>query len=177
VPDWKNTDVLQAHQTEKPILWWEMRDLPDLLPDTSDEALASVFPPGGGAKLRTWHHAGDDKKGGVHFLSTRAGTPMHSDPAFWRYTHHLVLRNDGLRVHGLEQDDGVPRMEPGLMLCLDTWSPHQVSVDPRMTTVKRGTGLYKVAVAVDREQPLGPNEAWSLLSSRLEDRSVAVDAA
>lgn len=166
--NWKPGTPLRADQTELPILWWEFRDLPEALPDLSDEVFLRLFGGGRNQRIKTWGHDAN----GVHWLSTRNGTPMHTDPAYARYTHHLTMRNDAFRLHGLAAEVDYPVLVPGVMLCLDTHSPHQVSPDPRLAAQAKllGTG-FKIALAVDSPEPIEPEIAWTLLSSRLSDAS------
>ena len=101
--------------------------------DYSDAVLARFLPPGRGIALRSFGHDGD----GVHWLLTRGGTPLHYDPAYARYSHQLVLRNDGNRLRGLPRYDDPaiwhPPLVPGVMYALDTHSPHKGTKDPRMS--------------------------------------------
>lgn len=151
---------LVAGQHEVPVLWTvrtTVRPDPALY---TDEALAPFLPPGRGIALRAFGHDGDS----VHWLLTRAGTPLHTDPRYARYSHQLVLRNDGGRVGGLPRYDGEgfwhPPMEPGVMYCLDTHSPHQGKPDERME-VRRP--VLKLVAAVDSDVCVLPADVWPLL--------------
>lgn len=156
--------VLGEDQHDPPILW--MINRPSSLkfvPPVTDSELDVVFGSGRSQKIKSFGHDDD----AVHWLVTRSGTDLHVDNSYARYSHHLLIRNDGMRIRGLSdardtEDNWHPVMVPGVMYCLDTHSPHRVLHDPRLTeSVGRG---YKVQVAVDREQPLEPKEAWALLS-------------
>ena len=127
--------------------------VPVSLPVVEDDELVPAFGPGRSRKLKSWGH----DEHGVHWLVTRNGTELHTDPTYLRYTHHLVYRNDGFRIRGLS-DDLHPPMVPGAMYCLDTHSPHEVVPDERL----EGEHLYKVQLAVDREDPLSPPGAYKL---------------
>lgn len=141
-----------------PVMWFVKIPAPP--GDFSDEALARFLPPGRGRTLRSFGH--DDMD--VHWLLTRAGTPLHHDPAYPRYSHQLVLRNDGTRIRGLprydERSNWHPPLVPGAMYLLDTHSPHQGLPDPRMSPPPVVT---KLAIAVDLHEPLSPDQAWPLL--------------
>ena len=150
--------ALSAGQSAMPVLWQvQTAEVPADYPDAE---LAPLLPRGRGIALRSFGHDAD----GVHWLLTRAGTPLHRDPAYARYSHQLVLRNDGNRLRGLPRyDDRAswhPPFVPGAMYALDTHSPHQGLRDPRM----RPTGVViKLVIAVDRDELLTPAEAWPLL--------------
>lgn len=131
--------------------------------DTSDEAMEAYLGKGSGMKLKSFGH--DTTGTGVHFLLTRKGTTVHTDKAYTRYSHQLVLRNDGNRLRGLPRYDSenpedwhLP-ITPGVMYCLDTHSPHQGLHDPRIGT-KAG---LKAVLAVDRDEILSQEEAWDLI--------------
>ena len=147
-----------------PVLWLVRVRAAIVTGDYSDEALARFLPPGRGIKLRSFGHDED----GVHWLLTRAGTPLHYDPAYARYSHQLVLRNDGNRLRGLprydDRADWHPPLWPGTMYALDTHSPHHGVPDPRMDPPPV---VLKLCIAVDRDEPLSPAEAWPLLSRYL----------
>ena len=129
--------------------------------DYSAETLARFLPPGRGIKLRSFGHDPD----GVHWLLTRAGTALHHDPAYARYSHQLVLRNDGNRLRGLPRYDSPdrwhPPLVPGVMYALDTHSPHQGTKDPRMDPPPV---VLKLAIAVDRDELLTPRQVLPMLT-------------
>jgi hypothetical protein len=146
-----------------PVLWQVQTGDPGTA-DYSDATLARFLPGGRGIKLRSFGHDED----GVHWLLTRAGTPLHHDPAYARNSHQLVLRNDGNRLRGLPRFDGPewwhPPLGPGAMYALDTHSPHQGTKDPRMTPPRV---VLKLVIAVDRDELLTPAQAYPLLSRLL----------
>jgi hypothetical protein len=154
---------LSADWAAMPVLWlvsvpsWPLGFRP---PPPTDEALAAYMPPGRKRTLRSFGHDAD----GVHWLITRGGTPLHHDPAYARYSHQLVLRNDGNRLRGLPRYDHRlnwhPPLRPGTMYALDTHSPHQGLPDERMDPPPVVT---KLVIAVDRDELLTPEQAWALL--------------
>ena len=77
---------------------------------------------------------------------------MHRDPGYLRYTHHIIVRNDGFRIRGLS-DTLHPTMEPGAMYCLDAVSPHQVVTDNRLTSERP---IYKLQIAIDSNEIMEP---------------------
>lgn len=107
-------------------------------------------------RLNTYAHVGDKKS--AHLIAVRSGTTLHIDPAYTRYTHQLILRNDGYYLHGIDETlPGIP-YGPGTMFCCDTHSPHKLSRDPRLTA-----GMFYVALAVDSDRAMTPDEAWAAL--------------
>jgi hypothetical protein len=144
--------------------------------DCSDDVLDVVFaatpkPPtgrvgrgAGGRRLRSWGHDAD----GVHFLAVQGGTALHNDVAYTRYSHQLVLRNDGTRIRG--EPDAAPDnwhvpMKVGTLYWLDTHQLHQGLIDPRMAPTAKVP--RKCVIAVDRDEPLPLDQAWGLLSRYL----------
>ncbi len=163
MPTISEDHVLAPGERAQPILWQVRPTGADALRisrefDTSDAAMHAVLGAGTARALKSFGHDGQ----GVHYLLLRGGTGLHTDTAYTRYTHQLVLRNDGTRVRGL-RDEGAwhPPMTPGQMYCLDTHSPHIGCPDPRMDPPKRG--YMKAVIAVDRDEPLDPMQAWDLL--------------
>jgi hypothetical protein len=158
---------LKADQLDDPILWIvtiseSARSLIDEI-DLSDAAMERYLGGGGSMKLKSFGHDSD----GIHFLLTRKGTAVHTDPAYARYSHQLVLRNDGNRLRGLPRldhgPDHYPMLVPGTMYCLDTHSPHQGTEDPRFTKRpgQAGCGM-KAVIAIDRNEALDPGDVWPL---------------
>jgi hypothetical protein len=152
--------VLTGDQRGNPVVWLAGPLQLPRMPDVSDAALLPAFGEGRGRKLKSWGHMGEY---GAHWLITRSGTPLHNDPAYPRYSHHLIVRNDGFRLTGLG-DPAMPPLVPGMIYCLDAHSPHQVVADPRMAT---GRPLFKVQLAVDFDEPVSQELAWALLTPLL----------
>lgn len=155
---------LPDDETPFPILWIT-GPIEFELPDTSVPILEEVFGGGNSRKLKSWGHGGDVP--GLHWLATRNGTALHRDTTFTRFTHHLILRNDGFRIRGLVDDDGaLPMLVPGMMYCIDTHSPHQVVIDGRFGNYRPH---YKVQLVVDRDEPLTIEEAFDILVPAASD--------
>lgn len=137
------------------------------MPDCSNSVMERYLGATNDMKIKSFGHDGD----GVHFLLTRAGTTLHYDATFARYSHQLVIRNDGNRLRGLPaydtEDQWHPPLLPGVMYALDTHSPHQGLPDPRMGKPARGVRLMKAVIAVDRDELLTPEQAWPLLARYL----------
>lgn len=147
--------------TNHPVLWvTPPRDL-GRIPDVSDAALQRVF---GDDKATSRIKSGDWNEDGVHWLITRSGLTMHNDGGYTRFTHHLVLRNDGFMLQGTDRASMHPPIGVGSLVCLDTHSEHTLCRDPRLEP-----GKYKAALVVDFDEALKPFEAWKILSKRLTD--------
>jgi len=160
---------LQPEDRPNPVVWYRRTRLTGHAVDVSDEVMRAHFGDGKGKKIKSFGH----DPGGVHFLLTRDGTIVHTDKAYTRFTHQLVLRNDGNRLRGLARYDGGehtwhPPLVVGSMYCLDTHSPHQGLKDPRMNPGP--PPIYKAVIAVDRDAPLPPSDAWLLLQRLLTDQ-------
>lgn len=154
VTDWKPGTRLLDDQSAFPFVWtWDLGMGFDGLAPTA--ALEIAMGPGKGRKLRSWGHDDD----GVHWLATRAGANLHTDRNYARYSHHVIVRNDGWRLRGVDDGRRIMPLMPGVMYCLDTWSPHAIVPDLRLNAKP----LYKVQIAVDRDEPLNRVEAEALM--------------
>jgi hypothetical protein len=148
---WKG-GALRADQTGHPILWHDTLDAlgyGDLiaLPELDTEWFDAFW---GDKKLlhglRTWGHKDKSDKTSPHFLCTRDGLGFHTDPGSRRYCLQIQLVNQGFVVHGLEDDiNQMPLFTPGLVILLDSWSPHAVSRDPRIPQL----GPNKLLITMD----------------------------
>lgn len=151
---------LRQGQNAFPVLWVTTTTARPDPARYSDEALARFLPPGHGRALRSFGHDANT----AHWLLTRGGTPLHIDPAYARYSHQLVLRNDGNRLRGLPRFDQLhPPLIPGVMYLLDTHSPHIGLPDERLGR-SRVTGMLKIVAAVDSDRMMHPGEAFRLLA-------------
>lgn len=134
---WKPGTPLANHQSGHPVIWFRTlagMGIDAALPKVGPDWFAGFW---GDTKstmrLRTFGHLNPADRRSPHFLCTRGGTPMHTDPAYSRYALQLQLVNQGFIVHGLNDNvDAMPVFYPGLVILLDTHSPHKVSRDPRM---------------------------------------------
>ncbi len=108
-------------------------------------------------RLRVFGHQDKSDKAKPHFLCTRraplrGAVKYHTDPGYARYCLQIQLCNPGgFMVHGpADIIDDVPLYNPGLVILLDSWSPHAVSRDPRMPH----TGINKLLAGIDfRDKP------------------------
>lgn len=158
------TTTLRPDQQAWPILWSEARG-PLTVPDAGDVWVVPHFGTAivKSSRLVMWGH--DDL--GTFYIACRGGTALHTDPGYIRYSHQLIIRNDGWRLHGMEVRPSSDPLMVGTFYCLDTHSPHQVAKDPRL-----GTGLYWLALVIDNDVPLTPEVAWLCLAPRLQEAHV-----
>src|SRR5262245_34051264 len=104
MPDWKHYHQLGPHQSAMPILWqhrWE--EFSELvLPVIDDADMVTIQGPGESQRVFTYGHARGNKRDGSdpHFITTRTSYQLHTDTGFVRFTHQVVLRNDGFLVGG-----------------------------------------------------------------------------
>lgn len=162
----KNDYILKEGEREDPLVWVDFSHIDEVITGNlpSSENIAEVF---GKSRLKSWGHL----ENGVHWLSTKKGTTMHTDPRYPRYTHHLMVRNDGFRLHGMkDEEESHPILEPGAMYCLDAHSPHKVSIDTRYGVDKP---QYKIQIAIDADEILTPDETWVIVKKLLEEKSVS----
>lgn len=147
---------LRADQRAMPLVWILRTDF---VAQPVADAVLDVAAGSKGYKrvLRSWGH--DERT--VHWLMTRCGTNLHTDTAYLRYSHHLIIRNDGWRIIGADMEQWPRLLTPGTIYCLDTHSPHQVVPDPR---IAKGRPLYKLQVALDASEVLDPGAVRRLLS-------------
>jgi hypothetical protein len=148
--DWPRDGELSPDQTGHPVLWHAY--LKELgyhiqLPKLSARWFADFW---GDQKesrrLKSFGYQTGKDSTTPHFLCTRGGYQMHTDPGFTRYALQLQLYNDGFLLCGLKDRPAeMPVFFPGLVILLDTWSPHQVIRDPRLAN----EGSNKLLCGID----------------------------
>lgn len=166
MPSVRRDEPLKAGQLARPVVWVDRTRQVSSFPRCDDQVMGRVIDLERTRRFRSWGHDAD----GVHWLCTRMGLGLHVDPAYTRFTHQLIVRNDGWRIEGHDREFLHPMLTPGTLVCLDTWSPHAVVVDARF---RARAPLLKLQIVVDRAQPLTPDEVWALCSPRLADRDIA----
>lgn len=131
---WPKDGQLSADQTGHAVLWHAtlkelgFGDVPKLDASWLDRCWGD-----GKAtrRLKTFGHLSD--KASPHFLISRGGLPFHTDPGYTRYCLQIQVFNGGYCVHGLlDQVVDMPLFLPGLVILLDSWSPHAVTRDKRL---------------------------------------------
>jgi hypothetical protein len=147
---------------DNPAIYVNVVDIPEQIKIPTDDELRLVF----GAKdfnknkrLKTWGRSKDlsGKKiltGDPHFIGVRNGTPLHFDPSYPRYSHHLKIRVDGeIYVRGLDKQE--TRLTRGVFYILDTHSPHQV--------LNKAKGdAWNVAISIDSHERMHPQTAINM---------------
>ena len=134
---------LKDGQLECPVVSLKRVDLPDGFIYPTDDMLAEVFK-GKGHQLRTWGRTQGVKVDDPHWIGVKGQTPLHWDPAYPRYSHHLKIRVDEWAAcRGMNKI--ALKMTRGLFYILDTHSPHQViSKDKKWT--------WNVAISLDSHE-------------------------
>lgn len=135
--------ILKDWQKDDPLIWSRQIRL-EIKSDYS-EMLLSVFGSGKSRRLITWERNESDFNG-PHWIGVRNGTPLHTDPRYQRYTHQLVVRNDGFDLGGF--GDARHSIATGTLFCMDTHSPHAIVKNDR------NTGLYYLAASMDSKEVL-----------------------
>tara|TARA_R110000803_G_scaffold28011_8_gene65118 strand:- start:7755 stop:8264 length:510 start_codon:yes stop_codon:yes gene_type:complete len=141
---------LKPGQRSNPVVHVEQVDLPASIVIPGDADLLKVFKTGG-YRLQTWGRpkdaSGKDiRKMAAHWIAVRGGTPLHTDPAYPRYSHHLKIRVDpGTFVRGMNKVE--LELARGMFYILDAHSPHQVfhKLEPK---------AWNVAVSIDNDRPI-----------------------
>lgn len=124
--------------------------------------LKEVFGEGRSRRLQTWARPADDPNG-PHWIGVRGGTPLHTDPRYPRYTHQLLVRNDGWRLTGWSNDLSGPPWITGTLFCCDTHSPHILTRD-----IALGSGLFYLAASIDSKTPLALDDVLPRLVAFVE---------
>lgn len=141
---------LKPDQSVNPILNHQMVDLPADIFVPTDEQLTVIFDPDKHS-LKTWGRAPGVKNGTEpHWIGVCKQTPLHTDRAYPRYTHHLMLRVDNFILRGVDLTE-LPLVR-GLFFTLDTHSPHQLLAKDKLAK-------WYLAVSMDSKFPLNPEAA------------------
>ena len=99
--------------------------------------------------LKTWNRKEGLKVNDPHFIGVRKQTPLHTDKAYPRYSHQILLRCDNFLVRGLDLVE-TPLCR-GTYFVLDGHSPHQLH-----STVPKNNGMY-VAISIDNHYVMHPD--------------------
>lgn len=158
---WNHT--LTGDQLADPVVHAETVDLPPLAICPTDEDMVTVADRLGVKKigLQTWGRAVDAAgktilTGDPHWIAVQGSTPLHYDPRYPRYSHHLKVRVDDFTyVRGLAKT--VWKLHRGLFYILDTHSPHQVFKAQRGGDW-RTKPSWNIAASIDSHEVLHPAE-------------------
>lgn len=151
--------VLKPGQLADPILWRGTLAPPEggFVPKaTAIKMLFAIFGAGKGSRLQTWARDPNDPDG-PHWIGVRQGTGLHTDPRYPRYTHQLVVYNDGWAVGGFKKIVTPDPWTVGTVFCLDTHSPHILLADPRLRV--HGNAWYYLAASMDSKVPLSQEQS------------------
>lgn len=150
---------LKNDERSNPVVFICDVDLPKDVILPSEQALMRVFQTNdfrkGSGRLTTWGRE-VDRDGNLvlqksaHWIAVRNGTPLHVDPRYPRYSHHLKVRCDkNIAVRGLDKKESF--LSRGSFYILDTHSPHQVVNHNKYD-------VWNVAVSVDSDHILNADE-------------------
>lgn len=116
----------------------------------SDEDMAVIFPKGT-QSLTTWGRTAGTKQLDPHWIAVQSGTPLHTDPGYPRWSHHLILRvTEPATLHGMSADKGVDLCR-GQYYRLDGHSPHRLRhLGPKPR--------WYVACSIDSDEPQDADE-------------------
>lgn len=151
---------LKPHQSANPIIHVRQVALPDGFIYPNDEQLKKVFGVDEFKKrqsrLKTWGRTVDSNGKTIllndpHWIAVRNGTPLHYDPKYPRYSHHLKIRVDeNTFARGLSKIE--LHLKRGTFYIFDTHSPHQVLAPE---------GAWNVSISVDSDHVLNADEVIS----------------
>jgi hypothetical protein len=135
--------TMKPEWAENPVVHHQYVELSDSIKIPATEDLLKTFKTPA-YTLQTWKRSKDITgktilENDPHWIAVRGSTPLHIDPRYPRYSHHLKLRVDpGIAIRG--HDKVELQLVRGLFYILDTHSPHQVTA-PK--------GAWNVAVSID----------------------------
>ena len=156
----KETDSFTSTMSINPVVQYEYLDLPKSIINPADEQMDIIMK---GRNIKTWgrnkgEHAGLDPHWICLGFRKRRKAPLHTDPLYPRYSHHLKIKVDnGIVCGGIPENypqfpEGKKRatldMRRGLWYILDTHSPHQVY------TVN-DSAVWNLSISIDSHTVLG----------------------
>ena len=142
--DWKWSEALREGMSDAPFLELAQIEIPDTLRNPSDSDMELAMP-SKGHSLKTWGRTAGTLTDDPHWIGVKRSTPLHFDPKYPRYTHHLMLRVDErLRLRGYDKNE--VQLSRGTYFVMDGHSPHQMFSEPR-------GGVWYFAVSIDAHEP------------------------
>lgn len=118
--------------------------------------LAQLFP-GDSHQLKTWGRTPGTLRLDPHWIGVRYATPLHIDPKYPRYTHHLIVHaSPGFVLRG--HDKVETAVVPGAYLVVDTHSPHQLFAQAK-------TSKWYLAVSLDADAVLDHDQILPVLAA------------
>ena len=141
-------------QLTNPVIEHALVPLPADVLTPSVEDLRQVFP-GAKQSLKTWGRTPGVLNGvEPHWIGVHKQTPLHVDPMYPRYTHHLLLRVDDFALRGVDKV-GCPLIR-GSYVVVDTHSPHQLFARTK-------SAVWYLAVSMDSPVKLPRTEVLPAL--------------
>ena len=145
---------LKDFQISNPVVAITNIDLSDMYICPTNETMDNLFPVKN-QSLRTWGRAvGQHKGNDPHWMRIKKGTPLHTDPLYQRYSHHLVLKADGYGLRGYDKVE--TQIGRGTVYVLDVHSPHQV-------TYHDENNLWYLSVSMDCDSIMDWQESIPIL--------------
>jgi len=132
-----------------------------------DATLAELF--SSAASLKTWGRANGQLVGTPHWIAVHRDTPLHTDPAYPRYSHQLIVRaDDGFVLRGHDKIE-LP-IKRGTLIRLDTHSPHQLFN-------REGKKGYYIGASMDMHEALPLKVVRPILMSYIRTAAFLTDEA
>jgi|21_taG_2_1085346.scaffolds.fasta_scaffold20511_3 hypothetical protein len=144
--------TLKDYQRSNPVVYSQDYILPHTIIEPSDAVLNEIFKKG--ETLKTWGRSKKDGKTVVrndpHFIACSKNTPLHVDPRYPRYSHHLKIRVDS-EIYARGIDKVAMKLNRGTFYILDTHSPHQIFQNKEVSTDRTS---WNVACSLDSDDIL-----------------------
>jgi hypothetical protein len=135
----KKENGLKEGMLPTPVIYHSAIDTKDLLVVKKTDL--DAFFTAKGHSLKTWGRTPNVKTLDPHFIGVRGQTPLHTDPAYPRYSHQLkIYVNNDIYATGYNGEKY--QLHRGFFYCLDTHSPHQILAP------KNG---YNISISVDSD--------------------------
>jgi len=149
--DWKWADPLREGMVSMPFVDISEVELPAGVAARvpTEDDLGRVFPKAAHS-LKTWGRTPGILVDDPHWIGVSGSTPLHFDPKYPRYTHHLLLVIDSdFVLRGYDKEE--VGLKQGTYFCMDGHSPHQLHAK------KRGARWY-LAVSIDSHEQMPRDE-------------------
>lgn len=151
--------VLKNGQLSNPILYVEST-VKDINFTFNEEEIKTVMN-GKGHQLKTW--GGSPSTSAPHWIGVRKQTPLHTDPRYPRYTHHLVVYVDNFCLRGLDKEE-TPVFK-NQYIVIDTHSPHQ------LLALGKNEGYY-IAASMDSYEVLDREKTINALRNFINNSTI-----
>ena len=132
---------LTGDQLSNPVIYSEA-NIQGITANFDEEAVLQVLT-NKGHQLKTW--GGGNSTSEAHWIGVKKSTPLHTDPHYPRYTHHLMFHVDKFGLRGMDKES--IELKNNQYLVIDTHSPHQLH------SLERGATYY-IAASIDSHEIL-----------------------